>query len=278
MVRFTESTKPKPGDSKLDRIEIWRNEVAASRLCCTCSAPTVQAGPRRSSSPSRLPTTSNLYKNIAKLAGPLSLDRDEGNPFFSFTASGSEQGGSLRPSERTSHNCSVCASPIDGVAYKWLSSDGSGLVLARNSPPRLLSSLKSRETGEPATEGQAQWMGKLLWERVSQLFRHTNGEEPPQSCEPSESTSIQRQRADTGALNTPITMIRSRNEALLRRNGTEMYHNLRDRTGLGGTADNDGEDEMISTVSDDEGKRPTLGIDKSAARLRRAQRLLNKDI
>ncbi|KAI1202063.1 hypothetical protein F5X97DRAFT_252169 [Nemania serpens] len=276
MVRITEGSKPNPGGSKLDRIDIWRNEVAASRLCCACSAPTVQdkiAGPRRSSSPTSLSTTGHLYKNIA---GRLSLDREEGNPFFSFAASGSEQGGSLRPSERTSHNCSVCASPVDGVAYKWLSSDGSGLVLARSNSPRLLFSRKPRETTDvSATEGHVQWMGKLLWERVSHLFRRPNGAEPSQSCESSESTRIQRQRADTDAPPAPTTRAGSRNGTLLRKNGTEMYHNLRDRTG---TADNDGAEETISTVSDDEGKRPTLGIDKSAARLRRAQRLLNKDV
>ncbi|KAI1188237.1 hypothetical protein F5B17DRAFT_282046 [Nemania serpens] len=283
VVRCTEGSKHKPGDSKLDRIEIWRNEVAASRLSCACSAPTVQdttAGPRGSSWPTRrLSATGTLYKNIsiARLASPLSLGREEGSPFFSFAASGSEQ------SERTSPNCSVCASPVGGVAYKWLSGDGSGLVLARNDSLRLLSSFKSWETSESAAEGQVQWMGKLLVEKVSQLFRRGKGVEPPQSCELSEYTSIQQQqqeqqqRADTGALDAPVTTpAQSRDEPPLRSNGTGMYHDLCDGTGAADYDDED--DEMSSTVSDDEGKRPTLGIDKSAARLRRAQRLLNKGV
>ncbi|KAI1113639.1 hypothetical protein F5Y14DRAFT_417330 [Nemania sp. NC0429] len=298
MLRFTESSEAnKPGgSSKLGRIEIWRHEVAASRLSCVCSAPTVQEdiiiagpgpgpGPRRSSSsPTRLSAPGNLlYKSIARLASPpsSSMDRDreggEDSFFFPLAASGSEQGGSRQLSKRLNHNCSVCASPVvDGVAYKWLGRDGFGLVLARRkkNSPRLLSSFfGSRRRGGPENEGE---MGKMLWERASQLFRRGKGVVGPSKnyCESSGSIiSVQRRRAeaDTDGLGaaTMTTMAISPNGAPSRGNGTEMYR---------GTAD-DGEDEdMICPVSDDEGKRPTLGIDESAARLRRAQRLLNKNI
>lgn len=55
--------------------------------------------------------------------------------------------------------------------------------------------------------------------------------------------------------------------------GTEMYHSLRreKRMTVDGTGDHD---EEIDSFSDDDGKKPRIGIEETAARLHRAQKLL----
>ncbi|KAI1150602.1 hypothetical protein F4825DRAFT_394115 [Nemania diffusa] len=267
--------RPKPRNARFDRIEIWRNEVVASRIYCVCSAPTRQENHCGSSSSTKLSAAGGFYRSVVKLATSVSLEREEwGSRFPSPVLS--EQS-DISPTYETNGYCPVCASPIDGVVYKRLSTDGSGLVQARNNSPRSPYSGTFLDAGEQV--GKDKGKGKLLLKKVSQLLRRTKRLDLPRSIDSVEfiGTSMQ-QKTYANAPDVPTTTRSTPCIEGLKRTGTEMYHSLRNTTGPGGTANKDAEDETTSAISDDDCKKPKIGIDKSAARLRRAQKMLNNDV
>ncbi|KAF2964303.1 hypothetical protein GQX73_g9270 [Xylaria multiplex] len=100
-------------------------------------------------------------------------------------------------------------------------------------------------------------------------FRRTKGLDPLlRSIEP---TDRRERYANVSGASTSMTA-GPRKDIPRRNNGTEMYRRLR----LQGTVNDDQEDESSSAVSNDDRKRPKVGIDESAARLRRARKLLTK--
>ncbi|GAP86148.2 hypothetical protein SAMD00023353_0302810 [Rosellinia necatrix] len=264
MIPSSEPSRLTRRDAKFDRIEIWRNEVAASPICCVCSAP--------SSASARSPTA-GLYKSLVKLASSLTTDREE-DPAVPSTTSASDGSNSSHARERRrSRDCTTCASPLDGVAYKRLGADGSGLVRARDVSAPSLASINCLEAGGKAKGGK-----KSLLKKVSQVFRRAKWLEWSQSNKSTELADTQQttQTTHPNTLDDPITTTAGPCSRIAQRPvGTEMYHSLRPGTGSGDVAGDDGEDEIVDAVSDGDDKKPKVGIDESAARLRRAQKLLN---
>ncbi|TGJ79894.1 hypothetical protein E0Z10_g8880 [Xylaria hypoxylon] len=261
MIKSMEISKPKPEweprNNRFNRIEIWRNEVAASPISCVCSAPTMQA--------KGAGVAGSLYRSMTKFGiyNPLTNEEED-----ALCPHRKECSGNSHSRERIISNCNVCASPMNGVTYKLLGG-GSGLVRARASSSQSLSSASIRCLEEGGQMKQER--GRSLLKRVSQAFRRTKGLDPRlRSIEPTGT----REKTDANAPGASISSTASpRKEVPRRKNGTEMYYRLR----LEGTADDDQEDESIGAVSDDDRKKLVIGIDESAARLRRAQRLFNKD-
>ncbi|KAI0540673.1 hypothetical protein GGR58DRAFT_459531 [Xylaria digitata] len=256
MVNPAETSKlrpePQPRNDRFDRIEIWRHEVAASCISCVCSAPTMKV--------KEASVAGNLYRSMTRLYNPLA-NEDE-SP---LRPQATEHRGSSRSRERTSGNCDVCASPVDGVTYKLLS-DGYGLLRARGSSPQSLpSSIRCLEDSDP----QKREGVKALLKKVSQAFRRKGLDPLLRSIEP----TGRQNEIDANALGASISMTAGPHKEVPRRKtGTEMYYRLR----LRGRANDDQEDESSGAFSDDDRKRPKVGIDESAARLRRAQKLLTK--
>ncbi|GAW22889.1 hypothetical protein ANO14919_124350 [Xylariales sp. No.14919] len=259
MVKSVTTSKPKPEPERKnhqsDRIEIWRNEVAVSRISCVCSGPTMQV--------KNTGVAGSLYRSMTKFGIYTAPGNDEE---YSLCPQRTGHSGSSNSRERVNGNCDLCASPLNGVTYQLLG-DGSGLVRARgSSPPSLSSSIRCLEEDGHGKQNR----GRLLLKKVSQAFRRAKGLDPLlRSIEPSGT----RETADVNALGASINITAGLGKEIPRRNnGTEMYHRLR----LEGTTDENQDGESISAVSDDDRKKPKVGIDESAARLRRAQKLLYK--
>ncbi|KAI0389037.1 hypothetical protein F5Y17DRAFT_157491 [Xylariaceae sp. FL0594] len=251
--------------AKLDRIDIWRNEVASSQLCCVCSAPALRAkvfGAHGRSSPrvgvftrttSAAPTRSK-HTNIECTIMPVNEPKKRPRPKFFSLGSGSDTIEHLLQSE--SSVCSICALPIDGVEYKILSSDGSGLV--NDASRSRANSLKHLDAGGTAATAKHR---PLLLKRISQVFRTTkkSGESLAIGSVPDTSKVTMTDRSHK----TPGSCA-----------STEMYHLLRREKRLEATVSKEAEEKTVGYLSEDSDKKPRIGIEQSAARLERAQRML----
>ncbi|KAI8632321.1 hypothetical protein F5Y19DRAFT_359561 [Xylariaceae sp. FL1651] len=272
--------KPKAKNAKFDRIDIWRTEVASSQIYCACSAlalQVMQADPCESSRSSMgMASISDLGSStgagysrdsVTTASYPL---KEQKRPKFLPSALKPNLS-SIAPGEREGSDCPLCASPTDGVAYKWLSNDGSGLVQGWNSP-RSISSVKRLEEGGKAKPK------KSLLKVVSQVFRRSKRFDLPRGSEVSQPSTTTKNASYSNVQNASKNTTTGTN-AIPRMAGTEMYHRLRREAGVDGTGDHDadGSDDTVEGFSDDDRKKPRIGIDASSARLRRAQKLLNKD-
>lgn len=262
MIAYPQTSRPSYRDPRFDRIEIWRNEVAISPICCVCSAPSYS---------STRSATAGLYKSLIKLASSLSLDREDVRRVPSIN-SGSERSSTdtreRTRERRTSKDCTMCASPLDGVVYKWLSTDGSGLVRAKSDS---FAEAKCHEAGW-SIDGKGK---KSLLKKVSQVLRHTKVLDLSRSNRSLDPFSTRRKTTTTTMEPPAIKTTRRHSGIPYKQAGTEMYQSLRPDIRLETSADDD--EEEIGGTSDN-GKKPKVGIDDSAARLRRAHKLLNKRI
>ncbi|KAI1132116.1 hypothetical protein F5Y10DRAFT_232157 [Nemania abortiva] len=246
MVEPLGSPEPKPRSFRFDRIEIWRNEVAASRICCVCSAPTM-----------------GNAREIALAVAAIGGSSKAKTGLFKDTTPHLGSRGRSSLSHEPTGDCLVCAAPTDGVEYKWISRDGRGLVRAESmSLSPVTRSLKNLELGE---ESKWQWKGKLILKKVSRVFR---------------STKLASALPETGVGMSKLSIATTSpppNQGH-KRTGTEMYHSLRYDPEPCGTANKDERETNQRVSSDDDRTEPKTGIDKSAARLRRAQKLLDAQI
>ncbi|KAI1176922.1 hypothetical protein F4777DRAFT_577430 [Nemania sp. FL0916] len=288
MAKLPEASISEQSIEYFGRIEIWRHEVATSRICCVCSAPTLPdkgASLRRNAWSTKLSlTTRSLNKGMARLFG---RDETGAPPLARAATSGSErEGGDAH--KPASSKCLGCGKRVCGVAYKRLSLDEFGLVWTRSSPPATTSS--TTESTE-VCEQQQQKRGRAdknkavsLLKKVSQRFSHDARLDLPSPRSNKSGELIagpERQSTNLNslldALNvsvTAITTVGPQNKST-GKYGTEMYRNLRsnnNKSALG----HDGEVESVFS-DDDDLKKPKLGIEKSAERLRRAQRLLERN-
>ncbi|KAI0401222.1 hypothetical protein F4802DRAFT_601213 [Xylaria palmicola] len=251
-----------------DRVEIWRTEVAASPVSCACSRPCMRPAGFRES----------LHESIAKFKiGSSSLATGEQGPSrppLSSVASGSGQIRRPPQQETASDNCAICGLPVDGAVYRWVGFDGFGLVR-----PRRKSSKRAHPPG--ADEEEKEGKGNLLMKKVSRVFQRSQslgGNEPIEPTDMHERTAAKPPKTPKTPKKPKASMatsVKPANPVPWRRtNSTNMYHPLREDTVM---VDGGGE-ESIGVISDgdEDGKKPKIGIEKSASRLRRAQQLLEK--
>ncbi|KAJ2982805.1 hypothetical protein NUW58_g6366 [Xylaria curta] len=229
-----------PKTSGLGRIEIWRNEVASSPIYCMCSALSMEL---------RIPGSRGSWYR-AKFAGTFHAGRKEDSSSSALPVS--------RPTSSKSDCavCPLCASPVGGIEYKKLSSDGYGFVWAKNSP---WSSANGKFVEDKGKRNS-------LLTRASQAFRRTHRLGSQRNSDPVEftgGTNVLRALEDR--------MVRPQKSDSGWGDGTEMYGSLRVEA-----ANNDGEDDGLGAFSDGDGKKLETSINESAARLRRALALLNK--
>ncbi|KAJ3567850.1 hypothetical protein NPX13_g6627 [Xylaria arbuscula] len=141
--------------------------------------------------------------------------------------------------QRPSPHCPVCALPLCGVKYKLLSKDGFGLVRPRSPSPKRW----SRDEGQ-SQDRQRKEKSKSVLSKIVRVIQRPKARKPAELGETAKRTQ------------------------------TDMYHDLRPEAvpTRGGVH----EEETSSALSDDECKKPKVGISASAARLRRAQMLLQR--
>ncbi|KAI0189422.1 hypothetical protein EV127DRAFT_408953 [Xylaria flabelliformis] len=252
--------EPSEDDPKSKRVEIWRNEVNTSSIYCVCSAPSRRA----ESSCSRGSFSTTLGKGVGKLAKTLNQLLWEDDRFPSPSPEpGRERRSSSSLRRRTvCPVCPACGFPTDGVVYKQISNDEFGLVRTRGDSPESVSKARSLDEGEGKK--------KSLLKKVSQVFRRTKMLEPSQT--PSELVDLSDLvYGMQGASIAPNTVPHQRDPGKM--TGTEMYHDIR-----AGATEDDGDGGLVTNISDDSRKKPKVGIAESAARLRRAQKLLHKGV
>ncbi|KAI0100040.1 hypothetical protein GGR51DRAFT_564451 [Nemania sp. FL0031] len=197
----SETFVPKSGKRMLERIEIWRNEVAASRIYCVCSAPTTSQSKKERK-------RSNSKGRASTVAVTDALPSDEK--------------ANEKTDEKTYSDCPMCALPTDGVEYKSLSRDGKGLVrISTTSSRSFICKFKNRVLGDES-EGNGNEKGKgkgnLLLKKLSQLFQRAKKLNLPHTNE-----SLQVKSMDLST----ATTLRPSNEYFKNRVGTEMYYSLR---------------------------------------------------
>ncbi|KAI0548317.1 hypothetical protein F4679DRAFT_326582 [Xylaria curta] len=255
--------EPSNDSRKSKRVEIWRNEVNTSSIYCVCSAPSRQAESlcsRGSFSTTLGKGAGSLVKGVGKLAKALNQLLWEDDTF----PSPSPEPGQARSSSSSLRRpmCPVCGFPTDGIVYKQIGNDDFGLLRTRAESPELVSKARSLDEGEGKR--------KSLLRKVSQAFRRTKMFEPSRA--PSELVDLSDLvYGMQGASITPKAVPHQRDSGKI--TGTEMYRDMR-----AGATEDDGEGGPVTNISDDSGKKPQVGIEESAARLRRAQKLLHKGV
>ncbi|CAJ2501684.1 Uu.00g045370.m01.CDS01 [Anthostomella pinea] len=232
-----------------DRISIWRNEVSAAQVYCVCSAPATATAADRVGS-EHVDSASKPGEASTQPVGARHQHQQGRAGGFLGLGPRSKSGLTKGHLGQELTRCPVCASPTDGVAYVPLGSDGAyGLVRA-------------------AAVVGARFERRKLLKAVSGVFKGTRGVRLPKVGEPLSPTA-------------PGTENEADRNGCPRRAGTEMYCQLRQGERVDGSGnDEDGTGSVATLVTElnEEGGRgkPRLGIDETAARLRRAQKLLEK--
>ncbi|KAI1828630.1 hypothetical protein F4861DRAFT_11624 [Xylaria intraflava] len=264
MMRPSQTSRAKRKQlAKFDCIDIWRNEVNASRMYCVCSAPTVgtkKAGRRDSAGtvktplPLALSMASGSYKRLVKRA-TFPSDRGDDRTALGSVAPGSNVAGRRNG---TTGGCPVCALPTDGVVYMSLGRDGSGLVRAQ----RPLSAIKVLEEVWRAKERK----GRELLFKVSSVFLRPKRHRLSQHSDSTEPTGTSLDG------NLPRRL-----------DATEMYQSLRRKARMDDEDDDEDEDadeyeddDLLRAFSNSDGKKPQISIQEAGSRLYRAKKLLNK--
>ncbi|TRX93931.1 hypothetical protein FHL15_005313 [Xylaria flabelliformis] len=259
--------EPSEDNPRSKRVEIWRNEVNTSSIYCVCSAPSRQAEnscSRGSFSNTLGKGAGSLVKGVGKLAKTLNQLLWEDDTFPSPSPEpGRERSSSSSLRRRTvCPVCPACGFPTDGVVYKQISNDGFGLVTTGGDSPESVSKARSLDEGEGKK--------KSLLKKVSQVFRRTKMLEPSRT--PSELVDLSDLvYGMQGASITPKAVPHQGDSGKM--TGTEMYHDIRAEA-----TEDDGDGGLVTNISDDSRKKPEVGIAESAARLRRAQKLLHKGV
>ncbi|KAI2640417.1 hypothetical protein GGS26DRAFT_158155 [Hypomontagnella submonticulosa] len=257
---------PNLSEAKLNVIIIWLAEVNAARKYCVCSKPTLDG-------------TDN--HNITTDTPPASASGTAVSSDYYSRPSLRQSAPSLAPAStsvslklgprRNRPPCPMCSSQIDeSVSFLSLRDHGEEGLVRKKASPRSVASIgnlseteatdhrqymtptgRRVKTAVPRPIQQLQSppdkksKRKRILEPIMKLFKRPgHGEE---SCDDAEEEPEIRPRA------------------------TEMYQAFRPNADNSKTSI-----ETAASLSDDECKRPKLAIDESAARLRRAQKLLDK--
>ncbi|KAI1107532.1 hypothetical protein F4804DRAFT_297273 [Jackrogersella minutella] len=271
------STLKELSDDKIERIEIWALEVDSARRYCVCSNPTKHKPANRTGKNPLSGSTSSTAVDSDN--PPESSSQEPTKPTEAVTSPVALRlgGGGLLGNTL---ECPMCLAPVnEDVSFVELRERGeAGLVRRGDDSPRSVASLNdiSKPTSyrnyktpasqrikkavakpfarlkEAATTEDEKFKGKAVLKPLKRLFRRE---------------SKQSLSSDGGG------------EPHVRPRATEMYRAYRTEAQTPATAAGSVET-LLSALSDDDDdgarRRPGLTIDESAARLRRAQKLLQR--
>ncbi|KAI0013484.1 hypothetical protein F4779DRAFT_397200 [Xylariaceae sp. FL0662B] len=265
------------------RIDIWRTEVSSSPIFCVCSEPpappaaesseetdTGRGGSTSQLVPGTAPASAPKSDNTA--AGGLGLPRSlkqrlstRHRPRLLFKAK------SAADAPHTHRVCAVCLLPVEeDVLFVSFRGDGSAKV-------RL--SEVARMSEVPLYKGP---MKERLVNTLSGIFKGSN-RLPSSDDGPAVAAAAPETETGTGigaatgtGKGAAIESKQAGEGEGEPRGGTAMYHALRGGEGDGGVDDDEASVATLGALSDgdDERRKPQLTIDETAARLRRAQKLL----
>ncbi|KAI0898234.1 hypothetical protein F4806DRAFT_351429 [Annulohypoxylon nitens] len=264
---------------KVRQIIVWRTEVDYSRTHCICSTPTMLQTSR--ATPSR--------------SGSEDKDKDEGKGKGKAVDRGGQQTGESsstaiesdipEPKDVPVHvgmfipegdPCPTCATPVnEGVKFKPVAASGDNAIIWTNASARSTSSLN--RLSDVISYRQYQTPPKTWLQRAKKPVQKIKRAVTPDHEKSKRKAVLKplmgllRRRSSTGSNSSGPLTVRPR--------ATEMYHTVPDAVppGAAGSVET-----LLSGLSDsdddnhDKRGRPKLTIDDSAARLRRAQRLLEK--
>ncbi|KAI1134551.1 hypothetical protein F5Y05DRAFT_417195 [Hypoxylon sp. FL0543] len=279
-------------DKKVNQIYIWRAEVNSARNLCVCSRSTssvMAVPPAPGASKDALPNSASSTaldsdnrpdstRKPIDPSGPSCQPAEPANPF--------NPRGAPATSLALKLGCPVCTAPIDeNVKLEVLRKEGEmGLVRGQVST-RSETSLNNMT--ECVSGHKYEPPKPTRWERV--VSKPLKGLKKATSLgdEKSSGKSKSTVKGKAKAIFKPLKKLLkvsskntlssngSADEPPIRPRATEMYHAYRPGAQDAGTSRGSVET-LLSALSDEERKRPGLTIDESAARLRRAQRLLDR--
>ncbi|KAI0141072.1 hypothetical protein F4776DRAFT_661894 [Hypoxylon sp. NC0597] len=271
----------------MNQIDIWRTEVNSARSYCVCSKPTTATSASQDASKDALPTATSSTAidsdnrpesthQLTDISGP---SHQPANP--------SDHRGTPPTSLALKLGCPVCSAPIDeSVSFQLLRRQGEqGLVRGRASPRSVASINNLRETSSydkykpPATTRFKRAVAKRFQNlRKAASFEYEKYSARGENKTKEMGKAVLRPliRLFKGSSKETLSSNVGPDGARLRPRATEMYQAY--RTGVQETGTSAGSVEtLLSALSDDERRRPRLTIDESAARLRRAQKLLERN-
>ncbi|KAI2468097.1 hypothetical protein F4781DRAFT_399854 [Annulohypoxylon bovei var. microspora] len=272
-------------DEKVKQIYIWRTEVTSSDVPCACSKPTIPEPDPVSRSKSKSKGKGKgkgkavARRGTQQISGSSSTAMDSDNqpeplqertnPFHSHGPLSLKYGLFIR--EETP--CPMCEAPIDsGVIFTRIGARGEKALVRGNPSPRSASSLRYLSDvvsyDQYKTPPKA-WLKKTARKPLNHIKRAITPED-----EKSKGKQVLKpllrllRRSSMESLDSSVEQ-----PLTVRPRATEMYHTLPSNAESSGAGS---VETLLSGLSDDERRRPKLTIDESAARLRRAQRLLAK--
>ncbi|KAI1415926.1 hypothetical protein F5Y13DRAFT_140164 [Hypoxylon sp. FL1857] len=293
MVRTSENTAIEQFSSvKVNQIDIWRNEVNKARNYCVCSKPTMVAPRPQGAIKDAVPNSSSSTaidsdnrpestKQPIDNSGPSHQPAKPAEP--AEPANPFNPRGAPATSLALKLGCPVCAELIDeSVTFEVLRERGErGLVRGRASTRSEASfSNVGQIVSHDKYKSPASVRVKRAVSKPLQQLKRAASFEDEKSSDKSKSKGKGKAKAVFGPLRKLLRW--SSKESLssdgpqTRPRATEMYHAYRvnaveaEETSAGSV------ETLLSSLSD-ERKRPRLTIDESAARLRRAQRLLERE-
>ncbi|KAI2629840.1 hypothetical protein GGR54DRAFT_281632 [Hypoxylon sp. NC1633] len=253
----------------VEKVDIWRAEVESSTICCSCSEPT-------NSEPRTVPILHSILHSTSSAAAgsvnPPGSSQQSTTPFNPSTSVALQLGG---PSGGPPA-CRLCGLPIDeDVALVRFRERGDQALLRSGASPR----------SEPSilhTGGVRSWR-HYKKPGAGRFKRAIDDPLRPLKRLQNAVSAIDEKSAGKRILRPIKRLFRGSRQSLSSDDGpkprpraTEMYRAYR-ADAVPGEGSGAGSVETLDGLSDDDDRgRPRLTIDDSAARLRRAQRLLEK--
>ncbi|KAI1208909.1 uncharacterized protein F4807DRAFT_429917 [Annulohypoxylon truncatum] len=262
-------------DEKVRQIYVWRTEVEYSKTQCLCSGPSMvdPSFTRRAKSEGKGKGKAVARRGVQRTEASSStaMDSDiQPEPHGTPPRDSPPQIGLFIPEEDP---CPTCDSPVNaGVMFLKVGVKGERGIVCTNPSPRSTTSVNRLSDvlsyQQYKTPPKA-WLKQKARKPLEQIKR---------AVTPENENSKRKQvlKPLLGLLRKSSTDSLSSGPPTVRPRATEMYHTVPSRDDLlrAGSVKT-----LLSGLSDDDDDgrgRPKLTIDESAARLRRAQRLLEK--
>ncbi|KAI1459077.1 hypothetical protein F4805DRAFT_422528 [Annulohypoxylon moriforme] len=266
-------------DEKVRQIHVWRTEVECSQTQCICSNPTVvepeSAGRAKSKSKDK-----GKGKAVLRRGGG---QRTEASTSSTAMESDIQPEPLLRPASSPRRTpitvgffvpegepCPMCETPVnEGVMFERIGARGEKAIVCTNASSRSMSSVNRLSdvlSYQQYKTPPKTWLKRKARKPLDQIKRAVTPEDE-------KSKGKQVLRPLLGLLRRSSSDSSSSGPPTVRPRATEMYHTVpsREDSDIAGSVET-----LLSGLSDDERGRPKLTIDESAARLRRAQKLLER--